>query len=288
MKYKLPALLLIVLFTAMKSDKNAYTLFNKEGKDIKYKKMMKDLPDADVIFFGELHNNAISHWLQYEISRDILLAKPGGLIMGAEMFESDNALLMQEYLSGNIREKDFESQARLWPNYKTDYRPLMRLARDSGLKFIATNIPRRYAALVNKQGFEGLQSLSEEAKKLIAPLPIEYEPELPAYKGMMEMMGGMGRHVNENLPKAQAIKDATMAHFIAENLEEGKTFIHFNGAYHSDNNQGIIWYLKQKHPDLNILSITTVEQSQLDSLKAENTGKADYIICVDEDVSKTH
>ena len=151
---------------------------------------------------------------------------------------------MDEYLSGDIKQKSFEAEAKLWNNYSTDYKPLVELAKENELRFVASNIPRRYASIVHKGGFEVLGNLSEEAKELIAPLPIEYDAELPCYKGMLEMKGGMG-HVNENLPKAQAIKDATMAHFILEDFNPGSLVIHFNGSYHSDNYESISWYLKK-------------------------------------------
>ena len=93
-----------------------------------------------------------------------------------------------------------------------------------------------------KKGFEGLDSLSAEARSYMAPLPIDYDAELEGYKRMLEEMQGMG-HANENLPKAQAIKDATMAFSIAGSFKDGKLFIHYNGTYHSNDYEGIIWYL---------------------------------------------
>ena len=79
-----------------------------------------------------------------------------------------------------------------------------------------------------REGFEGLETLDKHAKMFIAPLPVPYDPELPGYKAMLDMGGGMGGHASDNFPKAQAIKDATMAHFILESLEEGKIFIHYH------------------------------------------------------------
>lgn len=270
------------------SDKPAHQVYNKKGNSVKYEKVIKKLADADVIFFGELHNNPISHWLQVEMTKSMYKKNNGRLILGAEMFEADNQLLLDEYLEGTIRKKDFEREARLWPNYDTDYQPLVEMARDSGLRFIASNIPRRYAAVVHKKGFSGLDSLSETAKQWIAPLPVEYDSTLSGYKKMMKMMKGMGAHTNPNLPKAQAIKDATMAHFIAVNMKTDHQFIHYNGAYHSNNFEGIVWYLKRKNPDLNIKTITTVEQAEVEDLEEESEGLADYIIVVDEDMTKTH
>ena len=133
-----------------------------------------------------------------------------------------------------IPEAKFEDEARLWQNHKTDYKPLLQFAFEQGIRFVATNVPRRYANLVYRKGFEGLDSLSDEAKKYLPPLPVAYDPELPGYKSMREM-GQMGHgKVSDNLPKAQAIKDATMAHFILKNWSAGKQLLHFNGAYHSD------------------------------------------------------
>ncbi len=281
-------LILIIITTAMKSDLPAYRIYNTKGKNSDFGKMLKEAASADVVLFGELHNNPISHWLQLELTKALYDTKKEQLVMGAEMFESDNALIMSEYLTKKVNDRNFESEARLWPNYKTDYKPLLTFARDNGIPFIATNIPRRYAALVNREGFDGLMLLDEEARRYIAPLPVAYDPELPGYRGMIEMMGGAGGHVNENLPRAQAIKDATMAHFILKNLKKGQTFLHFHGTYHSDNYEGIAWYLKQYDPGLKILTINTSEQAAADSLEEGNKGKADFIIVVPETMTKTH
>jgi uncharacterized iron-regulated protein len=201
------------------------------------------------------------------------------------MFEADNQQALNLYLQDSIDYKGLDSLARLWPNYKTDYAPLVHLAKEKNQPFIATNIPRRYANMVFKKGFEVLDTLSEKEKSWIAPLPIEYDPELPGYKNMLQMMGG---HGGENLPKAQAIKDATMAYFIAQNFNPEKKFIHFHGTYHTDNYEGILWYLKKLLPDNKYVTLSTVLQSNVNELEKENIGKADYIICVDEDMTSTY
>ncbi len=277
---------LFFVFTAFKSDKPAYLLFNKEGKNVKYEKLLKQVEDVDIVLFGESHDNPISHWLQLELTRELFVMKGENLVLGAEMFESDNQVILDEYLDSLITQSSFESEARLWPNYKTDYKPLLEFAKIHRIPFVATNVPRRYASLVNKKGFEGLEELSDEAKAFLPPLPVKYDPELNCYKSMMEMEG-MGAHVTPNFPKAQAIKDATMAHFILKNWEKGKTLLHYHGSYHSENYESIYWYLKQENPNLNIVTIHTVSQKDVKELETENTGKADFTICVDEDMTKT-
>lgn len=286
-KYSIVLLALFFVFTAFKTNKPAYLLFDEKGKTVKYEKMLKQIEEADIVLFGELHNNAIAHWLQLELTKDLYELKDTNLILGAEMFESDNQLILDEYFSGLVSQTRFEAEVRLWNNYKTDYKPLLEFARKNSLRFVATNIPRRYASLVNSSGFEGLEKLSAEAKAFLPPLPVPYNPELPAYKSMLNMEE-MSNHVNENFPKAQAIKDATMAHFILENWSRGKLLIHYHGAYHSDNFESIYWYLKQHNPGLNIVTLTTVSQTDISELADDNTGKAHFTICVDEDMTTTY
>lgn len=287
MKKYIWILLLSAIMFSFKNDKPAYQLFNKDGKAIKYSKMIKSLKDADIVMFGELHNNPICHWLQLEVTKEMHSIHGEKLILGAEMFEADNQLIIDEYFSDFFKTKKFEAEARLWPNYKTDYKPLLEFAKENELDFIATNVPRRYASIVHKKGMEALDELPEESKKYMPELPIPYDPELPAYKEMMEMMKDMG-HANPNLPKAQAIKDATMAHFILENFKAGNQFIHYHGTFHSNNFEGIVWYLQQANPDLNIITIASIEQENIEELTEENLGLANFILAIDQDMTKTH
>ena len=274
---------LITSIIGFSQEKKAYQLFNKKGKKVDYGKLLIAAEKAQVVLFGEYHNNAISHWLELELTKD--LADKNKIILGAEMIEADNQKQLDQFLKGEINHKQLDSTARLWPNYKTDYKPLVEFAKENNIPFIATNIPRRFASLVSKKGFEGMENLTSVEKTWIAPLPIVYDSQLPCYINMMKMMGD---HASPNMPKAQAIKDATMAYFIQKNLKEKSIFIHFNGTYHSDNFEGIYWYLKKMAPNLEILTIATIEQKELKKISTEDYNKADYILVIDEDVTKTH
>jgi len=276
-----------VILMSFATDKPAYKIFDKNGKKVKYEKMIKALNKADIVFIGELHNNPISHWAEYEITKDLFEKHEGAITLGAEMFEADNQLIIDEYLKGYFSGKKFEADARLWPNYDTDYKPLMTFAKENKLRFIATNIPRRYANIVFKEGFDGLNKISQQGKSYIAPLPPKYDPKVKCYADMIEMGKKMG-HGSENFPKAQAIKDATMAYFIQKNLEKGKIFIHYNGSYHSDNHEGIVWYLKNANPKLKILTVSCVEQKDINELKEESKNLADYIFAIPESMTKTY
>nr|WP_317233048.1 MULTISPECIES: ChaN family lipoprotein [Pontibacter] len=62
-------LLLMVTITVSAQDKPAYKLFTKDGKDVTYGKMLGELKKADVVLFGEQHNDPIAHWLQLEVAK---------------------------------------------------------------------------------------------------------------------------------------------------------------------------------------------------------------------------
>lgn len=282
------AIILFLVLTGF-SDKPAYRLFDGQGELVSYQAMVTACQGADVVLFGELHNDAMVHWIQQQLTKD-MLAMDQPLVVGAEMFETDDQLLLAEWFADQIREKDFESEAKLWDNYRTDYRPILRLAKDAGISFIGTNVPRRYAAMVSRKGVLVLDSLSEDAKALLPPLPIAIDYTLPGYQAMIDMMSGPhgGGMDPRHFVEAQALKDATMAHCILEGLPQGGAFLHFNGTYHSKNFEGISWYLREASPDLNIVTIHSVAQSSLDSLAKEHHGLANFLLVVPDDMTSSY
>ena len=277
------SIFLFATIISVAQDKKAYQIFDKKGKKSSYEKVLKASEKTDVVLFGEIHDNSLVHWLQLEFTKD--LAQKKDLVLGAEMLEADNQKQLDQYLKGEINQKQLDSSARLWKNYKTDYKPLVDFAKEKKFSFIATNVPRRYASLVFKKDLVALDSLSAQEKSWIAPLPIEFDINLPGYKGMMSMQGG---HASEKMPKAQAIKDATMAYFINKNRKENSIFVHYNGTYHSDNYEGINWYLRKLDSEIKIITIATVEQKDISKLEAEDYNKANFILVIDEDVTKTY
>jgi len=283
MKKGIAILLLFFSLVVSAQDKQSYQLFDKNGKRTTYKKLLAASLKSEVVLFGEYHNNSVVHWLQLELTKD--LAEKSNLVLGAEMLEADNQVQVNQYLNDEINQKGLDTLARLWNNYKTDYKPLVDFAKEKNFDFIATNIPRRYASMVFRKDLVALDSLSTEEKSWIAPLPIAFDVNLPGYQAMMEMQGG---HAGDKMPKAQAIKDATMAYFINKNRKENSVFVHYNGTYHSDNFEGINWYLKKYSPEIKILTISTVEQKDISKLEKEHYNKADFILVIDEDVTKTY
>lgn len=283
-------LLIAFMSLAMAQTKPAYQLFKNDGSIANYDNMIKDLVKCDMVFFGEYHTNPISHWLQLEMSKSFYEVVGNELFFGAEMFESGNQLVLNEYLKGFYSEKKMIPEiTQLWSNYQTDYKPLLDFAKENNLRFIATNIPRRYAAMINEKGIDALKELSAEALKMIGPdLETYFDPTVKAYA---EMADHMGEHVPPNMlniQTAQAAKDATMAHFSLQNFNPGNLLFHIQGSYHSNYYQGIIWWINKIQPGLKIKAITTVTETEWNELTDEERSTiANYIIVVADNMTHT-
>lgn len=269
---------------ALADSPRAYALFDAVGKPAQWNTLVEAAANADVVLFGEYHDDPIMHWLQTELVRDLISTgvRP---VLGAEMLEADDQLVVNEFLAGLMSNEKLKAAANLWPNHFTDYHPLLEIAKENGLPFVATNVPRRYASYVYQNGLAGLHDLSPEAQTYLPPLPIAFDITLPGYNAMLSMGGG---HGGETLPMAQAIKDATMAHFILSNLQEQGPFVHFNGTYHSQDGEGIGWYLSQGQPELDIVTIHAHMQSDMSSPHESEVGRGDFLLVTHERMTRTH
>lgn len=263
-----------------------YQWYNAKGKKVKWDKVVKQSAAAQVVFFGEFHDNSVAHWWQLQLAHALHKAHGSTLTLGFEMFERDVQPVLDSFLREQTTKKEFLASVRPWPNYETDYAPLIYLAIEHKLNAYATNIPRRYARTVAREGVDALyKQVTEEEKTLMMPLPVVVDTSLPSYAAMMKMMPG---HGSGNFVYAQAVKDATMAHSIARVIKGGKRMLHINGSYHSDGKEGIVHFLQQYAPGTSSITITTVMQNEVGKLEQKNEGKADFILVTPVDVPRSH
>lgn len=261
----------------------AYRIYTSDGSEVSFEKMIRGMEKSDIVLLGELHNNPIAHWMQLLVV-ETLDSNGHNLALGAEMYERDDQLIIDEYLGGVIREKNLEQEAKLWPNDETDYRPVLNYCKDNGIPFYATNVPRRYASLVAYQGLSALDDLSEEAQSYLAPLPFPFDSAAPGYPEMLQMGHG---HMSMTMVHAQALKDATMADAIRNNMPKKGIFVHMQGDYHSANGGGINWYLSEYAPRLKRVTLSTVESANCE-WSDDFANRGDYILVVDDRMTKTY
>jgi len=267
----------------------AFALFNSKGKVVKYKALKARALDGNLVLFGEFHDNPITHWLQFELTQDAFAQHGTHLMLGFEMFEQDQQTVLMRYLQGAFPEKRLKDSLRLWPNYETDYAPLVEFAKEHQLLCVATNVQRKYASLMFKKGRKAFDTLTPALLQQMADPYFEIDTTLSQYQALKQMTSHMPAAMGGSyMLESQAFKDATMAKFILRNMKSTSFFVHYNGAYHSDFYQGIMWYLLKSKPDLRITTVSTVTQRNIHRLEKEHLGRADFIICVPESMTKTH
>lgn len=282
---------LFLLFTAMtfsifgQSNPATYKVYDGKGNSISLEQIVNALAQSDVVFLGEQHDDSVGHALQFEIFKKAVEKYSANrkITLSLEMFERDNQLVVNEYLSNLITEKKFLDDSRPWGNYKTDYRPLVELAKEKKLNVIAANTPRRYVNMVSRNGRQSLNGLSKEAKMFLPPMP--YSQASEAYSAKFKaLMGGapeaqMGLN---NILDSQSLWDAGMAYSISQNIVKNGLVVHLNGAFHTENRLGTVEHLLKYKPKAKVLVVTMrYENDFMNFDKAKHTNLGDFVILTD-------
>ncbi len=264
-----------------------FRAFDGKGNPVTMDQIVKAIGETDVVFLGELHDDAVGHAVQAEIFRRTV-AQYGAerrVALSLEMFERDNQIVVNEYLSGQITEAHFMSSSRPWGNYKTDYRPLVELAKEKRLSVIAANAPRRYINMVSRNGRDALNSLTKPAKEWIAPLP--YAEPSAAYAAKFKALMGPSPEAQMGIDKilaSQSLWDATMANSVSKYLKTNKRslVVHLNGGFHTESRLGTVEHLLKYRPKAKVLVVTMRYVDDFKTFdKAKLTDIGDYVILTD-------
>jgi uncharacterized iron-regulated protein len=254
--------------------------------------MTADLAKADVVFVGEEHDDPATHRLELSILEE-LARRRGSIIVSMEMFERDTQAAVDDYLAGRINESEFLKISHPWPNYATDYRPLVEFAKMKGWHVIAANVPRQYASQVARGGTSVLDQLPPAERDLVAGEISA--PKDDYFKRFVEAMGahpvGTGGNksdldqseVTDRFYLAQCVKDDTMAESIARaynrSTEPKPLIVHFNGTFHSDYRLGTVARVRTRLEKARVAVVSIVPQEQLDSIDATKyRERGDYIV----------
>lgn len=267
-----------------------YKIYDTRSKtQVGIEQIVAALSGADVLFFGEEHNDSAGHYLENKIYRALHAVYGDQLALSLEMFETDNQLVLDEYLQGRIDETRLGKDARLWSNYR-DYRPMIEYARQQKLPVIAANPPRRYVTLVTRRGMRALDSLSKDAKAFLPPLP--YDTLSGRYRDkFMETMRGAPESASRNIYYSQSLWDAGMSYSIYRFLKKnkGKKVFHCVGKFHSDEKLGTAMQLQMRNKKLRILNISCFPDksfSNPDWSKFQHLG--DFVILTDWELKRTY
>jgi len=294
MKYRL--LLFFLLFyrfsfsqTGMDAQFKIYDTKTKQV--ITIDKIIADCANANVLFFGEDHNDSAGHYLEDTIFKTLYKAYGNNLALSMEMFETDEQFVVNEYLEGFITEDRFSKDARAWSNYK-DYRHLVEFAKQNNIPVIAANAPRRYVNLVTRKGMKAVEGLPEESKKFLPPLPYDtatgryYEK----FTSLMSSGNGGPASGSPNLFQSQNLWDAGMSYSIYNYWKENKDqkIFHLCGRFHCDEKLGTLAQLQKRKSKLKILNISCFSDASFNNPDWENfSNLGDYIIITNPELKKT-
>lgn len=287
------------------TEKNYRVYSVKLNKEVALKDIAADMANYDVLFFGEEHNDSVTHYLERAMLEQMYAQFGTNLALSMEMFERDVQPVMDEYLKGAIKEKYFQKDARVWSNYR-DYKPMVEFAKEKGLDVICANAAARYTNLAGRKGQKALEALPEASKNNFAPLPYD-----TAEGGYYEKLTGLSLHATGptdtskaksapmmnmggfNLVMAQSLWDATMAYSIYEYRKEKdnkkKKVMQVNGKFHSDEGFAAATQLLHYSPKTKRLIISTASDEDFPNIKWEDYKKqGDYVIITDPKVPRTY
>ena len=258
----------------------------KKKQEISMNDIAKAMANADVLFFGELHNDSIAHLLQGALL-DSLIKDYKNITLSLEALSDDYQVILNEYLKGFLPESNFEKLANIWMPYYHSYKPLINMSKQCNLPVLAANVPDRYVSLVSERGMTILDSLDENAKLLLPSLPY-YIPKGAYYE---KFANSMKRHVymNDYLFQSHCLYDATIAFNIFRfwKSHPADKIFQVIGNFHIDDFLGTI---EQIHRLGNIKCLTIscfYDNSFTNPVWDKYKKLADFIIVTDPNVKRT-
>lgn len=238
-----------------------YQLYSPQGVNLSLSNLPKELADADVILIGEWHTHSGIHRFQTDLLKQ-LSVNNRNITLSMEQFSRDKQELLDQYLAGEVGEQILIKQGNAWPNYESDYRPLIELAKSRSLKVIAANAPKRIVRCIGREGLNYLEKLTPSQRKHVAQ-DIDIASSPYKEKFMASMHHGTPEQTNKQYA-AQVTWDETMAESIVTYLEENPNdqVLHIAGKFHTEQGLGTKAAILKRNPSLKVVIITPREEIQ--------------------------
>jgi uncharacterized iron-regulated protein len=276
--------------------------------EVRRAQMVERLARADVVFFGEQHDDPETHRAEAEVLEAIgNTGRP--VVLSLEMFERDVQGVLDDYLAGRLNEAAFLARSRPWERYATDYRRLIELAKERHWPVVAANVPRSLASAVGRKGLAALDTLSAKdrgnaARDNVCPRddyharflesmqshsagappasPTTSAPSTAPARPATPTVDSLPTAMAERFYLAQCVKDETMAESIVNArlaAPRDAIVVHFDGAFHSDYAQGTVARVKRRQPGWTLAVVTAVPVADPDVAPiVTRSGLADFVI----------
>ncbi|WP_297481987.1 ChaN family lipoprotein [uncultured Photobacterium sp.] len=234
-----------------------YTIASPQDEPLSVVQLAQALRDADIILVGEWHSHPAAHLLQAQLLAALYQQNPK-ITLSMEQFTRDNQLILNDYLAGNIGEKTLIKEANAWPNYDSDYRPLVEFAKQNNVDVIAANAPKSIVRCVGRQGPEYLNKLPPNERLWVArSLTLATDAYQQTFIASMH-------HGNKAQTKrqfaAQTTWDDTMAESMVDYLKQHpqQQIIHVAGRFHTAEGLGTASRIQARNPTLKIMMVTPI------------------------------
>ena len=241
-----------------------YQLHSPSGSPVTITHLTSDLRQADVLLIGEWHTHAGIHRFQTDMLKQLSKGqRPVALSM--EQITRDKQNVLDEYLSGQIGEQFFIQQSNAWPNYESDYRPLIEFAKRADIAVIAANAPKKIVRCIGRQGIDYLNKLDSKERRFVAET-INTNDSLYKEKFMASMHHGESAQTEKQYA-AQITWDETMAESIVNYLDkhQGSQVVHVAGNFHIEGGLGTATSILNRNPNLKVVIITPTPEITSDS-----------------------
>lgn len=240
-----------------------YQLYSPQGSNVSLSQWAEHTQSADVILIGEWHTHAAIHRFQTDALKQLIKNRQS-VALSMEQFSRDSQPIVNSYLDGEIGEQTLISQANAWPNYESDYRPLMEFAKREKIDVIAANAPKPIVRCIAQNGLSYLNVLSLQERANVAK-KIDLSESAYKEKFMSSMHHGAPTQ-QLNMYASQLTWDATMAESIVnyKHAHPKTAIVHIAGKFHVEGGLGTATQIKQLDPTLSIVIVTPVENISTD------------------------
>ncbi len=240
-----------------------YQLLSPTGLPLSLSALPTEVMKADVILIGEWHTHAAIHRFQTDLFKQLSATNPK-LALSMEQFSRNKQTVVDEYLTGKIGEQTLISDANAWPNYESDYRPLVEIAKAEGRDVIAANAPKPIVKCIGQQGISYVDKLDVDEKSWLAK-NIDLSDSPYKSKFLASMHHGDEEQTQKQFA-AQMTWDATMAESIVNYLARHPKaqVMHIAGKFHIENGLGTAAQILELNPKLNVVVISPLEKASND------------------------
>ncbi|MGL4795559.1 MAG: ChaN family lipoprotein [Aeromonas jandaei] len=232
-----------------------YQLGNSQQGALTLDQATARLAEADIILVGELHTHPAIHLLQSRLLSALYhqAEQHGrGLTLSMEQFSRADQATLDAYLAGKIGEAALIREGHAWPNYPSDYRPLVEFAKAHRMSVIAANAPKPLVSCVGQEGVAWLDKLPTSRRSQLArQLTLGDDPY--RQKFMASMHHG-DADSNARRFAAQTSWDDTMAESMVDYLAShpGQQIMHIAGNFHVEGGLGIASRIASRNPALKV------------------------------------